>query len=195
MTLGKKSREKREARGEKRYARSTWDLLARLRYRIRRLRADLAAFDAAPDEQLAGDISTHLRALVIERGRQRPLLIDLMDGFNSKTVVKSETPPDQGRLRPLREYLDELQLKQPKLEGDGSVMLTNRQLILVCADQFGAHDDWSHDEQLAALRAGGVYFGSVPAYVMCLRAVARTVASVGEAFIEELRARGVTLPP
>jgi len=174
--------------GRKRHPRSERDLGEALLEHIGLLREyGQRAFEEG-DRRYLGEVAAKLRLLCYRKGRNRPLLLDMMARYDSKVQVVSSFPP--GKTRPLEEYLGELSMAIPG--PNGKVIITNRDLVGLWAQQRGAaHEDWEHSDEMVALRYQRVYIGGLHASEASLRAVYRTVLSVSNAFLGELLQKGL----
>src|SRR5206468_13095319 len=94
------------------------------------------------------------KLLVYERGRNKPLLLSLMDEFSLEIPITLGGPPitpEPGKPGPgdqvtLREYLG-LIAYGISTPSSGFVTLTKKELIGIWAQENGAaHEDWSLDE-------------------------------------------------
>jgi hypothetical protein len=148
------------------------------------------AFEEGDDRYL-GEIAGKLRLLVVRGKRNRPLLLDFMEKVNSSVKVSLDSPIITEPIT-IDEYLDQLMLFV-RLK-DGPISFTNREFVLAWAQQHGAaHEDIAHDRGYAASRALNVEIFGQPSHKWNLGAVARTVISVANSFLQELTVRGLVV--
>jgi hypothetical protein len=172
--------------------RTDYDLLEALLRHVELLREySQKAFEQGKGDYL-GEVAGKLRVLVVETRMNKPLLLALMKKFGSRTQVLLDDPYEQDHIS-LDQFMERLCVAIRTDSGMKS--FTNREFVATWAQQHGAaHEDWEHDEGFAAVRASGIFIGGDPAHSRCLRAIARTVLSVSEAFFNELGERGILVP-
>jgi hypothetical protein len=148
-------------------------------------------------ERYLGEIAGKLRLLVYEHGRNKPLLLHLMDELKVESLVTVTGPP-QFEIEPgihggdrvdLRTWLEMLSFAATATDGE-LLRLTKKQVIGLWAQQQGAaHEDWTLDESLVRLRDRGVFIGELPAGSQVLRGLSTTVLSVAEDVVRQLSTR------
>jgi len=147
----------------------------------------------------AGEVAGKLRLLVTRFGSNRPLLLDLMNKFDSNIKVTLGGPPIKrppgvpraGDEITLEEYLqlDALGVRIPS--GD-FVMLTKVELIRAWAQQTGAsHEDWTMEPELKSALDFPLQIMGLQATAAELRVTTETVIHVGDQFIDELQKGGI----
>jgi hypothetical protein len=122
------------------------------------------------DRDFYGEVAGKLRLLLLSLGRNKPLLLRLLEAHGKGLDVHVLGIP-------LAEFLDQsgLAVRRP----DGTfVTLTNAQLINIWASQHGsAHEDWSLSEAFSLLRSGGTT-------VDLLQVAAAQLAVIGKATLK-----------
>lgn len=173
-------------RRAKRQGRSDAELLQRLQDHLSLLREYVDNYGAEHDRRYLGEIAGKLR-LLVTRGRQnRPLLIDLMTKFGSRLMVVPFHPFDTAP-RSLAAFLDELAVAV-RDETDVLHRFTGAELIGAWAQQTGAaHEDWEQDRGLLTALNIPVYVLGDQVTANSLLGLAKTVLSIGEGFLQDLR--------
>ena len=171
--------------------RSVADLVETLRRHVRLLTEFCVRAFEQGEHDYFGEIAAKLRLLVYEHGRNRPLLLALMDEFELDIPITLGGPPIErlpgkpgsGDQVSLREFL-ELDAYGVRTEHRGFVMLTKKQLISVWAQQHGAaHEDWELDEEFILGRDSGLFLGGVPALALELKVTTKAVLYVANQFL------------
>ena len=170
------------------------DIVEALQRHVRLLKdyAVKAFRDVKPD--YFGEVAAKLRLLCYEGGMNKPLLLHLMDTFESDIRLTLGGPPTQTELGhpgpgdqiTLREYLT-LEAAGVQTPSKGFVMLTKKELISNWANQHGAaHEDWELEETLFSLLRAGIYVGSLPMIAKELEVTTEAVLSVANQFLNTL---------
>lgn len=171
------------------------DLLTALQRHLKLLREyAIRAFDNG-DEDYLGEVAGKLRVLVYERGRNKPLLLSLMDTFGVKIPIKLRKvhtsrvdPYKAGEKVSLRQFLEMTvyAFSDPGRE----TKVTRMDLIGLWAQKLGAaHEDWELPEKwiwidhidFLTLSAAGRPKGGFPSE-RALRTVTQVVLWVGLQF-------------
>lgn len=149
------------------------------------------------DYDYLGEIAAKLRLLVYEYGRNKPLLLTLMDEFGLKVPIVMGGPPIErpagwpapGDQVSLREFLNLIAFGMRAPSG-AWVELTKKEIIGIWAQQHGAaHEDWELDQTFKLARDSGLFIGGRPALAAELRTTTEAVISVADRFI------GMLTPP
>ena len=167
------------------------DLVEALRRHVKLLKDFAAKAFNKGDNNYLGEVAAKLRLLVYEQGRNKPLLLALMDEFGLDIPIKLGGPPIKpvpGQPGPgdevsLRQYLG-LTAYGIRTPSRGFVQLTKKELIGIWAAQHGAaHEDWELQEEFAVARDCGIYIGGTPALAAELRVTTESVLYVAEKFL------------
>lgn len=170
------------------------DLVEALRRHVRLLKDFASKAFQESDLSYLGEVAAKLRLLVYEQGRNKPLLLALMDEFGLDIRIKLGGPPVRpppGQPGPgdevsLREYLG-LTAYGIRTPSRGYVELTKKQLIGIWAAQHGAaHEDWELQEEFALARDSVIYIGGIPELAAELRVTTQTVLHFAETFLGAL---------
>lgn len=170
------------------------DLLESLRKHVKLLREFSARAFRDGDLDYLGEVAAKLRLLVYEHGRNKPLLLALMDEFGIDVPITLGGPPIQplsGQPGPgdqvsLREFL-ELPACGVRVPSGGFVQLTKKEFIGVWAQQHGAaHEDWELNEELAVIRGSRIYIGGRRPEAEELRLTTKAVIYVADKFLSTL---------
>lgn len=170
------------------------DLLESLQRHARLLREFSDRAFQGRDYDYLGEVAAKLRLLVYEGGRNKPLLLALMDEFELEVPIKLGGPPVKplpGQPTPgdevsLRDYLT-LTAYGIRTPSKGFVELTKKELISIWAAQHGAaHEDWDLDEKFAVARDSGLFIGGIPALAAELRVTTNTVLDAADKFHRSL---------
>jgi hypothetical protein len=171
-----------------RIARPEPELLRALEQHTRLLR-DYAnrAFNEGDDAYL-GEVAGKLRVLVYEEGRNRPLLLALMDTLRIDVPIVLDGPGGPFPPITLREYLDGTAFAIRISSGE-LVDRSYKQVIGLWAQQHGAsHEDWTLSEEFMTARDSELFLGGQPALAAVLRCVTNTVLYAADEFFRRLAA-------
>lgn len=146
------------------------------------------------DEKYFGEIAGKLRLLVYEGGRNKPLLLSLMDEceieiqvvLNGPPVNPLQGQPKAGDKISLRQYLNlfAIAIRTPSNE---LAQLTKKELIAKWSQQHGsAHHDWVLDEDLASALNTVIFIGGIPALAAELKVTTETVLHVANTFLNKV---------
>ena len=118
-------------------------LVNALRRHVRLLKAFYEKAFKEHDQDYQGEVAAKLRLLVYEKGRNKALLLRLMDEFAADPIVKIQKPEGVVEL-PLRVFLAEVD-HFPQRPGCVLVKLSKVEFLNIWAVQAGAaHEDWEH---------------------------------------------------
>lgn len=169
----------------KKHARSIEEMARSLATHVQLLR-DHASKAFSGEDAYLGEVAGKLRLLVC-RGANRPLLIQIMDRLAIKDVQitldgppikRSGTEPIPGDVITLQHYL-KLTAYGIRTPSHGFVTVSKQEFIAMWAQQIGAsHEAWELDERLLAVLDSGISLGGVPANVAELRITTDTVLNV-----------------
>lgn len=149
------------------------------------------------DYDYLGEIAAKLRLLVYEQGRNKPLLLALMDEFGLDVLIEMGGPPIErpvgwpapGDQISLRQYLN-LFAYGIRAPSGAWVELIKKEIIGIWAQQHGAaHEDWELDQAFKLARDSGLFLGGRPALAAELRTTTEAVISAADRFI------GMLTPP
>lgn len=138
------------------------------------------------------DLAVHLRVLVCQMGRNRPLLLDLIDRHSFTAIVKPAGPPcpqfilsksfsgDPNSLS-LREFIQHFAVHPPEY--------TVHQFVVDFSSQLSAHEDVSLTSSVEILRTANVKLWglkSVPLHSHLMVAIYEQVYEMGNRFIKHM---------
>jgi len=162
------------------------DLVTALTHHTKLLREFRDKAFVQRDEAYIGEIATKLRLLTSNRGRNKALLLRLMDLFGEEVPITLSGPIDAGKQVNLKQFL-ELGAGGVRTPTQGFVMLTKSELIETWAAQHGAaHEDWSLTEDFAALRDAPVFLNGLRALAVELGVTTDAVLRISETFLGRL---------
>jgi hypothetical protein len=137
-----------------RISRPVPDLVEALRRHVEFLRKYARWAFEDGDPAFLGEVAGKLRLLVLERGRNAPLLLYLLDEFEMDIEV-SMRPPFSPSTLCLDDYLDSLAFAGQISKG--YARLSNNDVIAAWSQQTGAaHEDWELAEDFARFAFSGV---------------------------------------
>ena len=183
-----------------RIPRNDYELLTTLQDQIKLLRKyHVEAFQKG-DFAYLGEIAGKLRMLVYEGGRNKPLLLSLMDKFQIEIPFVLHGPhgpifpgqistgqPKEGDIISLRQFL-ELTAYWRDSPTKGAINLSKKELIAKWAQQDGAaHQDHELDEVYDTSRSSGIYIGGLPGNAAEFKVTTETILLVAEKFLKELK--------
>ena len=180
-----------------RMKRTPEDLTEALRRHLRLLHQFCERAFEAGDHDYLGEVAGKIRLLAIREGRNRPLLLDLMDHYSiggttivARAIRLREDGPKIGDQITLSEYFDLPAYCVQKQ------VVSKRTLISIWAAQHGAaHEDWRLDESFALVRKVVDPAGRL-ALSLELETTARSVLKLGEQVLQEIdRIRGQNQGP
>jgi hypothetical protein len=106
------------------------------------------------------DIAVNLRVLLLSKGSNKPLLIDLAHQKGIQLIVRRDIPPIKGRrpVLPLSEFLEEVGFMSnvPNL-----VTLRNIDIVKNFADQEAAHEDHAFSYTHERFKSRGLIVGGM----------------------------------
>ncbi|MFC1923615.1 hypothetical protein ACFLY4_10050 [Chloroflexota bacterium] len=136
-------------------------------------------------EEYFGEVAGKLRVLVYESRRNRPLLLDLMQDYDISIPIHISRPEGDIEMS-IDDFLDNLAFVI-RVPSRGLVSVTNKQMISMWAQQYGAsHEDWEVDEEFAQVLSSNIFIGGLPAAAAALQAVANTVLWLAKEFLTHL---------
>ena len=145
------------------------------------------------DKKYLGNIASQLRMLVISKGNNVPLLLELMKKYLIDLPLKTNPPPglfEQSREITIPELLEQTQIKAIKTESQGLVSLTNKQLILKISQQLGgAHQDLKVDEDIIALRDLRILFLNIDMIGLPLQNITKIILEIGHKCLIQIRTK------
>jgi hypothetical protein len=166
-----------------------------LRRELQLLKEHCAAVWVQQKPHYMGEVAGKLRLLVADTSPAGPLLLKLFEITNINPILKFNGPTfpvkpgelDPNRPRTLDEYLDGIAFGTRVPTGK-YVELTNRELILVWAQQDGAsHVAWELNPVLRdLLEMGNLPLINLPGSNQVLRSIAHTVLAAGDAFLRQI---------
>jgi len=177
-----------------RIPRSDEDLLKTLEEEVDKLKELYFKTFREEDLKYLGDVAGKLRVLVYEGGKNKPLLLHLMDKFEINILITLDGPPVQplpGQPSPgdkitLRRFLDLLAVEIRVKSGD-FMKSTKKELIAKWSQQSGgAHQDWELDEDLFAMQNTGINLFGMPPEAHEFKATTKTVLHVAKQFFEKI---------
>lgn len=144
-----------------------------------------------------GEIAGKLRLLVIDEGKNKPLLLKLMNEFDDEILFTLNGPPGKshtGKYKigdeiSIQEFLNiesHINDEAKKRKTTGIEIITKRDLIKRWSQQLGsAHQDWAVDEDLHKFLKPEFYFGGIPLQGLELKVTAKTILDVCEQFLSK----------
>jgi hypothetical protein len=137
------------------------------------------------DEAFFGEVAGKLRILVYESRTNKPLLLDLMKDYDVSIPIPISRPEGDIEMS-ISEFLDNLAFAI-RVPSSGLVSVTNKQLIGMWAQQYGAsHEDREIEEEFAQVLSSGVFIGGLPGAAAALKAIASTVLWLAKEFLVNL---------
>ncbi len=177
-----------------RIPRKTNDLVDSLKRHLKLLEQFSSRAFGDRDEDYLGEVAGKLRVLVYEKGRNKPLLLSLMDEFDIKISITLGGPPLQrepgqpsaGDRISLRDYL--MLTAYGIRTKSGFISLTKHELIGIWAQENGsAHEDWCLDEPYSVARGFGLFIGGHSVLAAELKVTTETVLHVGKEALEGMK--------
>jgi hypothetical protein len=165
-----------------RIPREVADLIQALHRHVRLLRKYAKQAFEEGDIDYLGEVAGKLRILVLDRGRNRPLLLNLMDEFGVSIDVALNDLTTGLRMLPLEDYLDSTAFGG--LTSEGYARMSHADVIAAWSQQTGAgHEDWAFEEPFARFAFSGISIGGQSAPVTVLHNITKAVLSAADDFL------------
>lgn len=162
------------------YSRSDIELIKRLTARLKFLEEDVKGLKH--DLNYAGRVATDLRVLVVNKGSNKALLLDLAAKYGDRLEYQTFAPPHLQKQTTLVETLQGPY--QSKYEG--KIMHSNLDLIIAVANKEGAHEDQTFTDQYIETKSEEYNIGGYPAYIYQLIKMGDLVHHVGLEFLKHI---------
>jgi len=168
-----------------RVARSQENLVAALRRHADLLDEYSTRAFRQGEESFNGEVAGKLRVLVYQSRTNKPLLLDLMKGYDVSIPIPISRPGGDIEMS-IDDFLDNLAFAI-RVPSRGLVSVTNMQLIGMWAQQYGAsHEDREVEEEFAQVLSSGIFIGGLPGAAAALKAIANTVLWLAKEFLAHL---------
>jgi hypothetical protein len=131
----------------------------------------------------AGLVATDLRVLVVNKGNNKPLLLDLADKKGFSLEYQTDAPPHMSKITTLADTLNSLY--QSKYEGE--IVHTNLDLINTIANKEGAHIDQNHSINHIEAKSEEYLIGGRKPFILQLIKLSELVLFLGNKFIKEVK--------
>ena len=143
------------------------------------------------NKKYLGNIAAQLRILVIKKGNNQPLLLELMEKYSINHLLQTNPPPGsnrQSKQMTILEFLERRQIKALRLKSGQLISLTNKELILKLSQQFGgAHQDFKADEDIMTLRDVKIPFLDIDLLAMPLKNISKIILNVGSDALPKIK--------
>jgi hypothetical protein len=136
-----------------------------------------------------GEVAGKLRVLVYNSRTNKPLLLGLMKDFDTTIPIPIDRPGGDIEIT-IDEFLDSRAFAIA-IPSRGLVSVSNRQLIAMWAEQYGAsHEDVEVEEEFTAILSSGIFIAGLPGAAAALRAISDTVLWLSREFLTLIEREG-----